>query len=150
MRILEHDAIDTLVGAGFLVVAAGGGGIPVVEEADGRLRGVEAVIDKDFASALLAIAVGADMLCITTGVDRVAVNFGRPDERALDVVDAEEVRHHLADGQFPAGSMGPKMQAALRFIEAGGDEVLITSPDRLADALDGGTGTRVVAAARTA
>ncbi len=150
VRILEHNAIDTLVGAGFLVVAAGGGGIPVVEEADGRLRGVEAVIDKDFASALLAIAVGADMLCITTGVDRVAVNFGRPDERALDVVDAEEVRHHLADGQFPAGSMGPKMQAALRFIEAGGDEVLITSPDRLADALDGGTGTRVVAAARTA
>jgi len=150
VRIVEQDAIDTLVGAGFLVVAAGGGGIPVVEQSDGRLQGVEAVIDKDFASALLARAVGADLLCITTGVDRVAVNFGRPDQRALDVVDIAEARGHLADGQFPPGSMGPKIEAALGFLEAGGDEVLITSPDRLADALDGATGTRIVAAAARA
>jgi carbamate kinase len=150
VRIVEQDAIETLVAAGFLVVAAGGGGIPVVERPDGRLQGVEAVIDKDFASALLARAVGADLLCITTGVDRVAVNFGRPDERALDVIDADEARRHLADGQFPAGSMGPKIEAALGFLEAGGDEVLITSPDRLAEALEGGTGTRVVAAAARA
>ena len=150
VRIVEQDAIETLVEAGFLVVAAGGGGIPVVEDADGRLQGVEAVIDKDFASALLARAVGADMLCITTGVDRVAVNFGRPDQRALDVVGIDEARRHLADGQFPAGSMGPKIEAALGFLEAGGDEVLITSPDHLADALDGGTGTRIVATAHAA
>jgi carbamate kinase len=150
VRIVEQDAIETLVGAGFLVVAAGGGGIPVVEEPDGRLRGVEAVIDKDFASALLATAVGADLLCITTGVDRVAVNFGRPDQRALDVVGIDEARRHLADGQFPAGSMGPKIEAALGFLEAGGDQVLITSPDRLADALRGETGTRVVATANAA
>jgi carbamate kinase len=150
VRIVEQDAIETLVAAGFLVVAAGGGGIPVVERPDGRLQGVEAVIDKDFASALLARAVGADLLCITTGVDRVAINFGRPDERALDVIDADEARRHLADGQFPAGSMGPKIEAALGFLEAGGDEVLITSPDRLAEALEGGTGTRVVAAAARA
>ena len=149
-RIVEQDAIDTLVEAGFLVVAAGGGGIPVVEEADGRRRGVEAVIDTDFASALLARSLGADLLCITTGVDRVAVNFGRPDQRALDLVSMDEARRHLADGQFPAGSMGPKIEAALGFLERGGDEVLITSPDRLAEALEGGTGTRVVAAAARA
>jgi carbamate kinase len=150
VRIVEQDAIETLVDAGFLVVAAGGGGIPVVEHADGRLEGVEAVIDKDFASAALARSVGADLLCITTGVDQVAINFGRPDQRALDVIDADEARRHLADGQFPAGSMGPKIEAALGFLEAGGDEVLITSPDRLAEALEGGTGTRVVAAAARA
>jgi len=86
----------------------------------------------------------------TPGVDRVAINFGRPDQRALDVIDADEARRHLADGQFPAGSMGPKIEAALDFLEAGGDEVLITSPDRLAEALEGGTGTRVVAAAARA
>jgi len=150
VRILEQDAIQTLVDAGFLVVAAGGGGIPVVERPDGRLEGVEAVIDKDFASALLARAVGADLLCITTGVDRVAVHFDTPDERALDVVSVDEARRHLADGQFPAGSMGPKIEAALGFVEAGGDQVLITSPDRLADALRGTTGTRIVAAAHAA
>jgi carbamate kinase len=150
VRIVEQEAIETLVDAGFLVVAAGGGGIPVVEDADGRLNGVEAVIDKDFASALLATAVGADLLCITTGVDQVAVNFGRPDQRSLDVVGIDEARRHLADGQFPAGSMGPKMEAALGFLEAGGGEVLITSPDHLADALGGGTGTRLVATANAA
>ncbi|MEA2380803.1 MAG: carbamate kinase [Solirubrobacteraceae bacterium] len=150
LRIVEQEAIETLVDSGFLVVAAGGGGIPVVETPDGRLHGVEAVIDKDFASALLATALHADLLCITTGVDRVAVNFGRPDERALDVVGVDEARRHLADGQFPAGSMGPKIEAALGFLEAGGDEVLICGPDRLADALDGATGTRVVAAAHAA
>ncbi len=150
VRIVEQDAIETLVDAGFLVVAAGGGGIPVVEHADGRLEGVEAVIDKDFASAALARSVGADLLCITTGVDQVAINFGRPDQRALDVIDADEARRHLADGQFPAGSMGPKIEAALGFLEAGGHEVLITSPDQLVAALEGGTGTRIVATAHAA
>ena len=147
VRFLEQDAIRTLVQAGFIVVAAGGGGIPVVEEPDGRLRGIEAVIDKDFASALLATALGADLLCITTGVERIAVNFGKPDQRELDVMDVDEARRHLADGQFPAGSMGPKVEAALQYLEAGGKEVLITSPDRLAEALDGATGTRVVSEA---
>jgi carbamate kinase len=150
VRIVEQDAIETLVDAGFLVIAAGGGGIPVVERPDGRLEGVEAVIDKDFASALLARSVGADLLCITTGVDRVAINFGRPDQRALDVVGVDEARRHLADGQFPPGSMGPKIEAALGFLEDGGDEVLITSPDHLAEALDGGAGTRIVATANAA
>lgn len=149
-RIVEQDAIETLVGAGFIVVAAGGGGIPVAEDDEGRYTGVEAVIDKDFASAQLATSLGADLLWITTGVDRVAVNFGRRDQRALDVLDADEARRHLADGQFPPGSMGPKIEAALRYLDAGGGEVLISSPDRLADALAGHTGTRVVATATAA
>ena len=108
---------------------------------------MEAVIEKDFATALLARSIGADLLCITTGVDQVAINFGRPDQRALDVVGADEARRHLADGQFPAGSMGPKVEAALGFLDAGGTEVLITSPDRLVEALTGATGTRIVATA---
>lgn len=143
VRMLEEEAIKTLAEAGFLVVAGGGGGIPVVEEPDGRLRGVEAVIDKDFASALLAAALDADLLCITTGVDRVAINYGQPDQQELDVIDVEEARRHLADGQFPPGSMGPKMEAALRYLEGGGKDVLITSPHRLVEALDGSTGTRI-------
>lgn len=147
-RIVEGEAVRALADSGFLVVAAGGGGIPVVEDPDGRLGGVEAVIDKDFASALLASAMGADLLCITTGVDQVAVNFGKPDQRALGTIDVEEARQHLADGQFPPGSMGPKVEAALQYLEGGGQEVLITSPDRLTEALDGGTGTRVVTTAR--
>jgi carbamate kinase len=147
VRIVEQDAIETLVDSGFLVVAAGGGGIPVVEDKDGRYVGIEAVIDKDFASAQLATSLGADLLWITTGVDRVAVDFGTPRQRALDVLDADEARRHLADGQFPPGSMGPKIEAALDFLESGGREVLISSPDRLADALAGTTGTRVVATA---
>jgi len=147
VRIVEQDAIEALVDGGFLVVAAGGGGIPVTEDEEGRYTGVEAVIDKDFASAQLATSLGADLLWITTGVDRVAVDFGTPQQRALDVLDADEARRHLEDGQFPAGSMGPKISAALGFLEAGGREVLISSPDNLADALDGRTGTRLVATA---
>jgi carbamate kinase len=147
VRIVEQKAIKTLVQAGFLVVAVGGGGIPVIEGPDKRYRGVEAVIDKDFASGMLATELNADMLCITTSVDQVAVDYGTPDERWLETLDADEARRYLNDGQFPAGSMGPKIQAALEFLETGHGEVLITSPDRLADALAGRTGTRVVAKA---
>lgn len=145
VRIVEQQAIETLVSAGFIAVAAGGGGIPVVETDAGRYQGVEAVIDKDFASALLATSLRADLLWITTGVDRVAIDFGRPSERALDVLEVDEARRHLADGQFPSGSMGPKVEAALHYLEAGGGEVLISSPDRFTDALAGRTGTRIVA-----
>jgi len=142
-RILELDAVAALVRDGFIVIAAGGGGIPVVEHAGG-FRGVEAVIDKDFASSLLASGLGADLFVITTGVPQVAVDFGKPTQRFLDRVTADEMKGHLADGQFPPGSMGPKVQAALDFVHAGGKEVLITSTDRLAAALRGETGTRIV------
>ncbi|WP_051579765.1 carbamate kinase [Pseudonocardia acaciae] len=142
-RFLEQHAVRDLLDAGHVVIAAGGGGIPVVEEADGRYRGVEAVIDKDFASALLGTAVDAEVLVIATGVDRIAVRFGHPDQRFLDRLDAAQARRHLADGEFPAGSMGPKIEAALGFLDAGGREVLVTSPATMAQAWAGGGGTRI-------
>lgn len=142
-RIVELDAIHTLSQAGFLVIAAGGGGVPVVEEAQGVYRGIEAVIDKDRASSLLAAALRADLLLVSTGVPRVSINFRRPDQRELAHLTAAEARQYLAEGQFPAGSMGPKIEAAIHFVEAGGPEVLITSPEVLGDALEGRTGTRI-------
>ncbi|HEU0114885.1 MAG TPA: carbamate kinase, partial [Thermomicrobiales bacterium] len=128
LRIVELDAIAALVAAGQIVIAAGGGGIPVVEEGPDRYVGVEAVIDKDLASSLLAAALGADLLLISTGVPRVSIDFGKPSQRDLDRLTVDEARRHLAAGQFPPGSMGPKMLAAIRFLEAGGPEALITSP----------------------
>jgi carbamate kinase len=142
LRVVEERALATLLAASFVVVGAGGGGIPVVEEADGTLRGVEAVIDKDRTAVLLAKGVRADLLVITTGVGRVAVNYGQPSQRMLDVLPAHEARALLAEGQFPPGSMGPKVEAALEFAETGG-ETLITSAGQLIDALDGKTGTRI-------
>jgi carbamate kinase len=129
------------------VIAVGGGGIPVVELEDGSYQGVEAVIDKDRASALLARQLGVDLLVITTGVKQVAVNFGRPDQRFLDVMTMADAEAHLAAGQFPPGSMGPKIEAALDFLRSGGREVLITTADRLGEALAGRTGTRLIASA---
>jgi carbamate kinase len=140
-RIVEEPAVRALLDAGFVVVAAGGGGIPVVEDSDGRYRGVEAVVDKDHASALLATALGADLLVITTGVSRLALDYGTPRARPLKRLRPDEVRRHLADGQFPPGSMGPKVEAALRFLEAGGAAVLVTAPERLTQGLRGDDGT---------
>lgn len=143
-RIVESSAIRRLIDADFLVIAAGGGGIPVLENQDGELYGVEAVIDKDFTSALLAGDVEADLLVMTTGVDQVAVNFGTPEQKSLGTVTASEMRKHLAEGQFPPGSMGPKVEAALEYLDAGGKKVLITSPASLEGALVGETGTWIV------
>jgi carbamate kinase len=141
-HVLETEAVRALSTAGFTVIAGGGGGIPLVESADGGYRGVEAVIDKDLTSAHLAAALGADLLVITTGVEQVAVDYGRPTQRFLDRLDREEAERLMAQGQFPAGSMGPKIRAALDFLDgAPGREVLITSPERLGAALDGRTGT---------
>ncbi|UQT60248.1 carbamate kinase [Streptomyces durmitorensis] len=143
-RVLETEAVRTLSAAGFTVIAGGGGGIPLVRDADGGLRGVEAVIDKDLTSAWLAGELGAELLVITTGVDRVAVDFGRPTQRFLDRLGADEARLLLEAGQFPEGSMGPKIRAALEFLAGGpGREVLITSPEGLAAALGGKGGTRI-------
>jgi len=123
--------------------ACGGGGIPFYVEPDGAYEGFDAVIDKDFASALLAELIGADLLVILTGVDRVAVRFGKPDQRDLDTLTLAEARRYLEQGEFPAGSMGPKIRAAVRFLERGGSEVLISSIERVVDAMAGKTGTRV-------
>jgi len=144
LEIVETAAIQTLLGAGFIVVGVGGGGIPVVREAGGRLRGVEAVIDKDLASSLLARTIKADLFLISTAVERVALNYGKPGERFLERMTLEEAKRYLAEGHFPAGSMGPKIQASIDYLEAGGKEVLITSPEALERALAGETGTRIV------
>ena len=143
LEIIEEKAIDTLLANHFLVIAAGGGGIPVIRE-NGRLCGIEAVIDKDFASALLAAELKADFYVILTGVEKVAINFGRPDQQDLDVLTITEANAYLLQGQFPKGSMGPKIEAALYFLEKGGQNVLITSLDKVKEGLDGETGTRIV------
>ncbi len=143
LRIVEGSVIRALVEANVLVIALGGGGIPVVQEGQ-RLRGVEAVVDKDLSSALLAIQLRVDRLVLATDVDRVYLDFGTSNARGLDAITGEELRRHAAAGHFPAGSMGPKVEAALRFVDAGGGgEAIVTSYDRLALALQGSAGTRV-------
>jgi len=141
--LLEADAIRTLVEAGFVVVASGGGGIPVAREGAG-IRGVEAVIDKDLSAQRLASAVGADALVMLTGVDQVCVGFGTPRQRAVDSMTVDEAERHLANGEFPPGSMGPKVTAAIRFVRSGGERAVITSLSRVREALAGRDGTTVV------
>jgi len=141
--ILELDGIRTLLDAGFTVVAGGGGGVPLVRSLDG-LVGVDAVIDKDTATALLAHELEADLLLISTGVHAVAVNFNTPEERWLSTITVAEAREHLESGQFGAGSMAPKIEAAVSFIERGGTRVVITSPARMVEALSGTAGTTIV------
>jgi carbamate kinase len=143
--IVEADAIRCLADAGFVVIAAGGGGIPVSGK-DGRLTGVEAVIDKDLPAHRLAAATGATALVLVTDVDHVALDFGTASQRTVEAMTADEADRHLRDGQFPPGSMGPKITAAVRFLRAGGKLAVVTSPPHVRAALEGGHGTRIVAA----
>lgn len=122
----------------------GGGGIPVVEKENGELEGSAAVIDKDFASCLLAKNLKADLFIISTGVDKVAVDFKKPTQRELDSLTVAEAEQYFAEGQFPAGSMGPKIQAAIEFLKSGGGKVIITQPHLLAEAIAGRNGTHLV------
>jgi carbamate kinase len=142
-EIVELEAMRTLLGAGFVVVGVGGGGIPVVRDEEGALRGVEAVIDKDYASSLLAAGLEADLFLISTAVEKVYLNYGKPDQVALDHLTVEQAKGYLDEGHFPPGSMGPKIRAVIEFLEQGGNEALITSPENLARALRGETGTRI-------
>jgi carbamate kinase len=132
-----------LINRGHIVVAAGGGGIPVVISDDGEVRGVEAVIDKDYAASMLAASLSANLFIILTGVEQVSRDFGKPSQAALSEIDVPTAKRLLAEGQFPAGSMGPKIDAAIRFVEAGGEEVLITRAESLSEALEGKTGTYI-------
>ena len=141
LAVRSVDVVSSLVNRGYIVIAAGGGGIPVVEPEEGELRGVEAVIDKDYAAAMLASALSAELFVILTGVDRVSRDFGKATETPLARLDVATARALLAEGQFPAGSMGPKIDAAIRFVESGGREVLITRAESLPAALEGETGT---------
>jgi carbamate kinase len=144
-RIVEESAVKQLIADGIVVIAVGGGGIPVVAGKNGDLRGVSAVIDKDYASALLASNIGAELLMISTAVEKVALNFGQPDQRWIDRLTVAEARQYLAEGtHFAKGSMAPKIQAAINYLEAGGGKVVITDPPNIERALAGETGTFIV------
>ncbi len=143
-RIVELDEIRFLARAGYLVIACGGGGIPVIEDERGDLAGVEAVIDKDLASSLLARDLGADLLLVSTGVEKVAIHFNTPQQRWLDRITLADARRLYAENHFDPGSMGPKMCALIEFLEGGGAEGLVTNPPNLGRALAGDTGTRIV------
>ena len=142
--IVELAAIKLLAKSGYVVIACGGGGIPVVEDGEGSLTGVEAVIDKDLASSLLARGIGADLLLVSTGVEKVAINFNRPDQQWLDHMTVADAKKYLADNQFDKGSMGPKIQAVIEFLEGGGQTGLITNPPNIGRAMAGETGTFIV------
>ena len=144
LQILDAPAVQALLAAGFVVIANGGGGIPVVREQDGSLRGVEAVIDKDLGAAVLARTVEADVLVIATDVPHAVLRYGEPDAEPLGRVTVSELRRYAAEGHFASGSMGPKVDAACRFVEQGGTRTVITSLDRITDAVKGDVGTVVV------
>jgi len=142
--IVEAKAIRGLIDQGFVVVAVGGGGIPVIEKEDGSLTGIEAVIDKDFGSAILASMIQADLFLISTAVEKVAINFNKPDQEWLDEISVSEAKRFVEEGHFAKGSMLPKIQAILKYFEKGGKKALITDPEHIKDALDGKTGTWIL------
>jgi len=143
-KIVELEAIRSLIGADFVVVSVGGGGIPVMKNEQGRLVGADAVIDKDLASSLLAREIKATTLLISTAVEQAFLNFGNPEQRQIDTMTAAEARQFLAEGHFKPGSMKPKIEAMLAFVEAGGQEAILTDPKNLTRAAEGETGTRIV------
>jgi carbamate kinase len=144
VKIIQGEAIQTLIQAGFVVIGVGGGGIPVVEDENGDLIGVEAVIDKDFASSLLAATIRADLFLISTAIEKVALDFNQPDQRWLDRVTITEARQYLDQGHFAKGSMEPKVQAIIGYLENGGQEAIVTNPENIGRALAGETGTRFI------
>jgi carbamate kinase len=144
LEIIEEPAIRSLLERDVIVVAVGGGGVPVVRTTKGGLHGVGAVIDKDWASCLLAKNLGAEMLLLSTAVDKVSINFGTPNQQDLDEITVADARQYLSTGQFAAGSMKPKIEAAIDFLEHGGKRVVIAQPHLLEKAIRGNTGTRIV------
>lgn len=141
-RIVEEEAVKTLINAGAVVITVGGGGIPVVADDEGNLHGVAAVIDKDFASALLANRLGAELFVISTAVEKCALNFGKPNEEWVDHMTMAEAKQYLADGtHFAKGSMAPKIEAVIKFLEGGGERAIVTDPENIERALAGETGT---------
>jgi carbamate kinase len=145
IRVVEESAVKALIDLGMCVITVGGGGIPVIADVSGELHGIAAVIDKDFASSLLANAIGAELLVISTAVEKVALNFGKAKERWIDRMTVAEAKAYLAEGiHFAEGSMAPKIQACIWFIERGGKNAIVTDPDNIGRALAGETGTWIV------
>ena len=145
VRIVEEQAVRSLMDAGFVVISAGGGGIPVVRNAEGNLEGVAAVIDKDRASSLLASVIGAELFIISTAVEKVALRYGTPDQEWVDRMTLSEARRYLEEGtHFAQGSMAPKIEAVVAYLERGGGEAIITNPESVERALAGRTGTHIV------
>lgn len=144
-KIIELDIINSLVDSGYVLIACGGGGIPVIEDQDGNLQGVEAVIDKDIASAMLANDIHAEYLIISTAVPKVAINFNTPKQEWLDELTIADANKLIREGQFGKGSMEPKIQAAISFVENGGERAIITDPLHLTAAINGEAGTQIIA-----
>ena len=144
-EVVELDSVKILIDGGVIVITVGGGGIPVVDVGNGEYRGVAAVIDKDYASSLLARMLKADLFLISTAVEKVALNYGKPDQKWIDRMTLSEAKQYLAEGKhFAKGSMAPKIQAIIWYLEAGGKEAIITNPENIGRALDGETGTHIV------
>ncbi|MBN1875682.1 MAG: carbamate kinase [Anaerolineae bacterium] len=143
-EIIEISAIKTMLDNGICAIAVGGGGIPVIEDEDGSFVGVAAVIDKDYACSLLAQTINADLFLISTAVEKVYLNLNTPQQKGIDVMTASEARQYMAEGHFAKGSMLPKIEAILWYLDAGGKEAIITNPENITAALRGDTGTRIV------
>lgn len=143
VEIIEQDAIETLIKAGFVVIGVGGGGIPVIRDENGNLKGTAAVIDKDHASALLASNIKADIFMISTAVEKACLNFGKPDQKDIDHATLEDIKKYIQEGHFKPGSMLPKMKAVVSFLEKGGEKAIITCPEKIKDAILGKTGTHI-------
>ncbi len=143
-EIIERDAIETLIKGGFIVVAVGGGGIPVVRDEAGDLAGIEGVIDKDLASSLLATKLNADLLLISTAVEKASLYYNKPNQQDLDTITLGEARRYFDEGHFAKGSMGPKVRAIINYLEQGGRAALITMPETIGRALNGQTGTWIM------
>lgn len=143
-EVVELETVQTLIKAGVVVITVGGGGVPVIESENGEYRGVAAVIDKDFASSLLAQKINADLFLISTAVEKVALNFGKPDQHSIDRMSLAEAKKYLSEGtHFAKGSMAPKIQAIIWFLESGGKQAIITNPENISRALRGETGTLI-------
>ncbi len=144
-EIVELETVETLIERGIITITVGGGGIPVIDPGDGNYHGIAAVIDKDYASSLLAQNIGAELFIISTAVERVAINFGKPEQKWIDKMTLEEAKQYLAEGtHFAKGSMAPKIQAVIWFLENGGKQALITNPENIGRAIKGETGTWII------
>ncbi len=143
-KIVELDAVQTLLDNGICAITVGGGGIPVIEDDAGNLVGTAAVIDKDFASSLLAQAINADLFLISTAVEKVSLNYNKPNQEDLDTITVSEAKQYLLEGHFAKGSMEPKIRAVLWYMEAGGKKAIVTDPAHIMDALEGETGTHII------